>query len=182
MLRQYRRLASGGERLRWGILAHMARIAHALALYRRLAVGLVAAVLFGHCGGRAWASPLGRRLQGPERVVRHGAVKRPLGRPPAPARRFRLLASGLAGSLSGPASAARPPPVLCADIGGPAPGLWALGGPGVRSPLVLWAAWPFCACRGLSPAPLSPLRLPPPLRGLLRRLYAAAALSFTEVT
>ena len=49
MLRQYRRLASGAERLRWGTLAHMARVAHALALYRRLVAALVGRALFAHC-------------------------------------------------------------------------------------------------------------------------------------
>lgn len=105
-----------------------------------------AAVLFRHCGP---LGPLGGRLPGP------GAFRSPR-RPPAAARRMRLLASGLASPWA--ASAPRPPPWLCSVVGGPGPGLWAPEGPGVvppcGAPRRRWASAPS----GCFPRPLC--RLP----------------------
>lgn len=105
-----------------------------------------AAVLFRHCGP---LGPLGGRLPGP------GAFRSPR-RPPAAARRIRLLASGLASPWA--ASAPRPPPWLCSVVGGPGPGLWAPEGPGVVPPCgALCRRW-ASAPSGCFPRPLC--RLP----------------------
>lgn len=80
------------------------RVARALALYRRLAVGLVAAVLFAHCGP---LGALGRRLPGAgAHLFGPGPSSGPSGSPRLRLRRLapwpflsslsRLLAFGLA--------------------------------------------------------------------------------------
>lgn len=72
----------------------MARIAHALALYRSLAVGPLGRRPFSPLRG-LW--PLGRLARGARSVSfgTGGGQAAPLWRPPAAARRIRLLASGL---------------------------------------------------------------------------------------
>lgn len=131
------------------------RVAHTLALYRSLAVGLLAAVLFRHCGA---FGPLGGSLPGPG-ACRSGRGRsgRPLRRPPAAARRIRLLASGLASPWA--ASAPRPPPGLCSVVGGPGPGLWAPEGPGVAPPFGSLRRPSGLLPPVASPAPLSPSAL-----------------------
>lgn len=85
-----------------------------------------------------------------------GAVKRPPRAAPGSgsSHASRRLRPGV--PLSGPASASRPPPVLGSVVGGPGPGLWAPGGPGVRPLLPPWAVWPPCSLRFRPPPPLSP--------------------------
>ena len=132
------------------------RVAHALALYRRLAAVPLwrAAVLFRHCGP---FGPLGGRLPGPGafRSAR-GPSSGPLGRPPASARRVRLLAFGLAFPCRGPLRLPVPRPSSALVSVARARGFGLLGGRGCAPSVPLWAVWPPCVSWLLSPAPLSP--------------------------
>ena len=147
----------------------MARVAHALALYRRLVAALVGRALFAHCGA---LGALARRLAAAG-ACRSAAAGAPVLRfASLAARRLRSWAARLPAFLRC-GSFLRLGGRLCSGFGGPAAPLWAPGGVGFAP---FWLAAPSFR---LAPSAFLP---PPPVAWLRLAAACAAALAFTEVT
>ena len=137
------------------------RVAHALALYRRL-VAPWGRALFAHCGGLA---ALARRLAAAG-ACRSAAAGAPVLRfASLAARRLRSWAARLPAFLRC-GSFLRLGGRLCSGFAGPAAPLWAPGGRRFRPFLALCAVFPPCSL-GFSAA--APCRLASPCGGLRRR-------------